>query len=122
MFIPEIRVVHVRNLNFLLRFKIFVHWDGQLRVSHLILGVEPVYSTWQPFRQALLVDSPLLSYIDVWHTNFLPPKLTVGEAHEFGRRYTCSDKLAPLRDESAQRVSRRLQELAYVPVEEEAPV
>ena len=113
MFVPDIRVVHAKDLNFILRFEIYVHWDGQLRASHLILGVEPVYSTWQPFKQALLVDSPLLSYIDVRYANFLPPKLTTGEAREFGRRFTCSDELAPLRDESAERVSQRLREIAH---------
>ena len=64
MFTPDIRTVHVRDLNFILRSEIFVHWDRQLQASHLILGVDPVYSTWQSFTQALLVDSPLLLYID----------------------------------------------------------
>ena len=70
----------------------------------------------------LLVDSPLLSYIDVRHTNFLPPKLTIGEAREFGKRYTYSDELAPLLDEFAERVSRRLRELAHEAVQEKALV
>ena len=61
----DIRVVHVRDLNFVLRFEIFVNFDRQLWVSHLLLGCTPIYKTWQPFSQALLVDSPLLSYIDV---------------------------------------------------------
>ena len=113
MFVPDIRTVHIKDLNFILRSKIFVHWDGQLQASHLIPGVEPVYSTRQTFKQALLVDSPLLSYIDVRYANFFPPKLTIGEAREFGRRFTCSDELAPLRDESAECVSRRLRELAH---------
>ena len=108
MFTQDIRTVHIRDLNFVLRFEIFVHWDGQLRASHLILGVDPVYSTWQSFSQALLVDSPLLSYIDVWHANFLPPKFIVGEAQDLGWRYTCSDELAPIRDESAELASHRL--------------
>ena len=60
-------MVHVWDLNFILRLEIFVHWDEQLRVSYLILGLELVYSTWQAFEQALLVDSPLLTYIDVRH-------------------------------------------------------
>ena len=81
-----------------------------------------MYSTWQPFGQALLVDSPLLSYINVWHTNFLPPRFTVGEARDLGRRYTCLDDLAPLWDESAECVSQCLRELAYMLVEPEAPV
>ena len=108
VFNPDIRIVHIRGLNFVPRSEIYVHWDEQLQASHLILGVKPVYSTWQSFKQALLVDSPLLLYIDVRHANFLSPKFTVGEARELGRRYTCSDELAPLQDESVEHVSRRL--------------
>ena len=100
-------MVHIWDLNFVLRSEIFVHWNGQLRASHLILGLEPVYSTWLAFGQALLVDSPLLSYIDIRHANFLPPRLTVGEACDLGPRYTCSDALAPIRDESTECVSHR---------------
>ena len=61
MFNLDIRVVHVRDLNFVLRFEIFVNIDRQLRMSHLILGCTLVYKTRQPFSQALLVDSLLLS-------------------------------------------------------------
>ena len=46
-FKPNIRVVHVRDLNFVLRSEIFINFDGQLQSSHLILGCTPVYSTWQ---------------------------------------------------------------------------
>ena len=106
-FKKDLRVVHVWDLNFVLRSEIFVHWDGQLRASHLILELEPMYSTWLAFGQALLVDSPLLSYIDVRHANFLPMRLTVGEARDLGSCYTCSDELAPIRDESTKHVSRR---------------
>ena len=119
-FKPDLRVVHIRDLNFVLRSEIFVHGDGLLRASHLILGVDPIYSTWQAFSQALLVDSPLLSYIDVWYANFLPPKLTIGEACDLGPRYICSDKLAPVRDESTELVSQNHQ--VHVPVEPKAPV
>ena len=80
-----------------------------------------MYSTWQFFSQALLVDSPLLSYIDVRHANFLPPKFTVGEARDLGRCYTCSDELAPIRDESAELKSRRLRERAYEAIQQEEP-
>jgi len=100
-------VVYVRDLNFVLRSEIFVHWDRQLEASHLILGVDPVYSTWQAFGQALVVDSPLLSYMDVRHVNFLPPKLTVGKARDLSPWYIFSDELAPIRDESAKHVSLR---------------
>ncbi|XP_050266570.1 uncharacterized protein LOC126710237 [Quercus robur] len=118
VFVQDLRAVHAKDLNFVLRTEIYVYWDGQLRASHLILGVEPVYSTWQPFKQALIVDSPLLSYIDVRYVNFLPPKLTTGEAREFGRRFTCADELAPLRDESAEKASRRLREIAHEAIQQ----
>ena len=114
--------MHVRDLNFVLRSKFFVHWDEQLRVSHLNLRVDLVYSTWQAFSHALLVDSPLLSYIDVRHVNFLPPKFTVGEAHDLGLQYTCLDELAPIRDESTERVSQRRREQGQELVQQEAPL
>ena len=52
------------------------------------------------------MDSPLLSYIDVWHANFLPPSLTVGEARDLDPRYTTANSIAPVRDDSAERVSQ----------------
>ena len=69
----DLRVVHVKDLNFVLRSEIFVNSNRQLRASHPILSCTPVYKTWQSFSQASLVDSPLLSYIDVRHANLLPP-------------------------------------------------
>ena len=41
----DLRVVHVRDLNFVLRSEIFVHSDGQLWASHLILSCNLVYFT-----------------------------------------------------------------------------
>lgn len=73
-----------------------------------------MYSTWQSFSHALLVDNPLLSYINVRHANFLPPFLTVGEAWDLGPRYTTTEDLAPMRDESAERVSHNCQ--AHIPI------
>ena len=64
-----------------------------------------MYSTWQAFSQALLVDSPLLSYIHVWHANFLPPKFIAGEACDIGPQYICSDERESVQDELAKRVS-----------------
>ena len=72
-----------------------------------------MYSTWQAFGQALLVDSPLLSCINIQHANFLPSKLTVSEACDLSPRYTCSNELSPIKDEFAERVSRRRRELAH---------
>ena len=109
-------MVHVRDLNFVLRSEIFVHTDRQLRASHLILGCTPVYKTWQPFSQALSVDNPLLSYIDIQHANFLPPLLTTSEAQDLSPRYTTAEDLASIKDESAKRVSQALREQKHIPV------
>ena len=66
------------------------------------------------------MDSPLLSHIDVRHTNFLLPSLTVGEARDLGPRYTIAEDFALVRDESAEHVSQSRK--VHVPVEEqEAP-
>ena len=73
-FKSDIRVMHVRDLNFVLRLEIFVHTDEQLRASHLILGCNPMYISWQPFSQALLVDSPP-PFIYWRSTHQLPPTL-----------------------------------------------
>ena len=62
-----------------------------------------------------------MSYIDIRYANFLPPSLTVGEARDLGPRYITVEDLAPMRDESAERVSQSRR--VHVPVEEpEAPV
>lgn len=43
---PNIRVMHMRDLNFVLRSEIFVNTNGQLHASHLILNCNPVYTSW----------------------------------------------------------------------------
>ena len=62
------------------------------------------------------MDSPLLSYIDVRHANFLPPSLTVGEAQYLSPRYTTAKDLAHVRDDSAEHVSQSHK--AHVPIGE----
>ena len=81
-----------------------MNFDGQLRASQLILSYTRVYSTWQPFRQALLVDSLLLSYIDMRHSNFLPPNLIVGEARDLDPRLVKAESLVPVRDASTNSI------------------
>ena len=46
----------------------------------------------------------------------------IGEARDLGPRYTCLDELAPIKDEYAERVSRRRQELAHQQVEQGNPL
>ena len=59
------------------------------------------------------VSTPLLSYINVWHENFLPPKFTLDKTHDLGPRYTCLNELAPIQDESVERMSQRRREQVH---------
>ena len=69
----------------------------------------------------MLVDRPLLSYIEIRHANLLPPQLTVGKAQDLSPRYTTLDPLAPLRDTSTDLVSQNRR--VHIPIgEREAPV
>ena len=62
------------------------------------------------------MDSPLLSYIDVWHPNFLPLNLTVGEAWDLGPQLVRAYSLVHVRDEYANLVFQG--RAIHTPVEE----
>ena len=96
--------------------EIFMHIDNQFHTSHLILGCNPVYTSWQPFSQALLVDNPLLLYIDMQHPYLLPPNLIVGEVRDLGPQYTTAEDLASISDASIEQASQNRR--VHVPVEE----
>lgn len=42
----DISFVLVKELNFILHSNIFVHFNGQLKASHLILGCVPSYMSY----------------------------------------------------------------------------
>ena len=63
------------------------------------------------------MDSPLLSYIDVRHTSFLPPQLTIGEARDLTPWNTTADSLALVRDASVDLVSKSHR--VHIPIEEQ---
>ena len=62
------------------------------------------------------MDSPLLLYIDVWHPNFLPPNLIVGEAWDLGPQLVRAYSLVPVRDEYANLVFQG--RAIHTPIEE----
>ena len=68
---PKFSLVNVPGLNYLLRSKIFVSEDGQLRAAHLILDYEPLSRIFQDAGQALRVGSSRLARIDVSEPGFL---------------------------------------------------
>ena len=107
--------MHVRDLNFVLRSEIVAHTDRQHRASHLIHGCDLVYSTWQSFIQALLWIA-YFYHTSTFDTNFLSPSLTIGEARDLSPRYTTTEDLAPVRDESVEHMSQSRK--VHVPIEE----
>ena len=44
--IPNLNLVNELDLTKILKAEIFVHKDGQLRVAHLILGYDPISSSF----------------------------------------------------------------------------
>lgn len=88
----------MRDLNFVIRSEIFVHFDGQLRASHPILGCTPAYMSFQDPSQASTVSSPFLSYLDVWLYGFIPRGLTLGEAQALSPQQIKEGSLLPARD------------------------
>ena len=75
-----------------------MHYDSQLRASHLILGCVPSYTSYQNLSSALTVSSPLLSYLDVWLPGFLLRGLTLEEARHLGPQLVRHDSLEPIQD------------------------
>ena len=68
---PRLSLTNVAALNYLLRFKIFVSEDRQLRVVHLILDFEPISEIYQEIGHAIRAGDPRLARIDVSIPNFL---------------------------------------------------
>ena len=63
--------MNVPALNYLLRSEIYVSEDGQLRAAHLVLGYQPLSSSFQAIGHAIRAGSPRLARIDVSQDGFL---------------------------------------------------
>uniref|UniRef100_A0A7N2N7Y9 Uncharacterized protein n=1 Tax=Quercus lobata TaxID=97700 RepID=A0A7N2N7Y9_QUELO len=68
---PRLSLVNVPALNYLLRSEIYVSEDGQLRAAHLVLGYQPLSSSFQAIGHAIRAGSPRLARIDVSRDGFL---------------------------------------------------
>ena len=55
-------------------------------------------------------------HTSTFDTNFLSPSLTIGEARDLSPRYTTTEDLAPVRDESVEHMSQSRK--VHVPIEE----
>ena len=101
--------MNVPALNYLLRSEIYVSEDGQLRAAHLVLGYQPLSSSFQAIGHAIRAGSPRLARIDVSKDGFLaqhdlPPVVLPGVRNPY-----LAEQLPPPNEPSVA-----------VPVEEEA--
>ena len=68
---PRLSHTNVATLNYLLRSKIFVSEDKQLRADHLIFNFEPILEIYQDIDNAIKAGDPWLARIDVSRPSFL---------------------------------------------------
>ena len=69
--IPNFGLVNEPDLTKILKAKIFIHKDGQLRVAHLILGYNPLSSSFQAPKYVIKAKDRHLHLINVAILGFL---------------------------------------------------
>ena len=75
--IPNFGLVNEPNLTKILKAEIFIHKDGQLRVAYLILGYDPLSSSFQAPKYVIKVKDHHLHLINVTVPGFLNPDPTL---------------------------------------------
>jgi len=68
---PNLNFVNIPDLNKVLRFKVFVSKDKQLRAVHLILDFKPLSNKFHDLGNAIKVGDPRLARIDILVPRFL---------------------------------------------------
>ena len=68
---PRLSHTNVATLNYLLRSKIFVSEDKQLRADHLIFNFEPILEIYKEICHAIKASDLWLARIDMLVLNFL---------------------------------------------------
>ena len=69
--IPNFNLMNQLSLDKILKAKVFVHTEGQLRVAHLILNYIPISKIFQASRCIIKVKDPRLHRISVTAPGFL---------------------------------------------------
>ena len=70
---PQISLIKVPVLNYLLRSQIFVNNDGQLHAAYLILDYEPLSRSFLDVGNAIRANNYRLARLDVSRPHFLAP-------------------------------------------------
>lgn len=75
---PNLNLVNEPNLMRILQSEIFVHFDRQLRVAHIILGYKPISTSFQAFKYMIKAKDHRLHQINVVIPGFLAGPLPKG--------------------------------------------
>lgn len=76
---PNLNFVNEPNLTRIVKSKIFLHTDGQLRAAHVILGYKPISTRFQTPKYIIKAKDPQLHQINIAVPGFLngpPPEGT----------------------------------------------
>ena len=68
---PNFNLVNESSLDKILKAKVFVHTDSQLRAAHIILGYTPISKTFQALKCVIEAQDPRLHRISVAVPGFL---------------------------------------------------
>ena len=73
--VPNFNLFNQPSLDKILKAKVFVLSDGQLRVAHLILDYNPLLSSFQASKCVIKVKDPCLHLVNIVVPGFLNPGL-----------------------------------------------
>ena len=74
----NLNLVNCEDLNRILKFKIFLHKDGQLRAAQVILGYKPISTYFQSPKHMIKAKGLHLTRIDVTVPEFLTRPHSLG--------------------------------------------
>ena len=96
--ILNFNLVNQPSLDKILKAKVFVHSDGQLRAAHLILGYNPFSSSFQAPKCVIKTKDPCLHLINVVVPGFLKLGLGPQDVLEVEPllQYKAEDETTPL--------------------------
>lgn len=73
--VPNFSLVNQQSLDKILKAKVFVHKDSQLRAAHLILGYTPLSSSFEVLKCVIKAKNLHMHLINVAAPSFLNPGL-----------------------------------------------
>ena len=76
---PNFNIVNEHDLTRILKSEIFIHTNGQLQATHIILGYDPISPSFQAPKYVIKAKAPGLQQINIIVPGFLastPPEGT----------------------------------------------